>query len=152
MDEAAEEGSFERGDHGRAVCADRLTHLCAHLLAPGLEQVRGDVRASRDLARCEVRSELWVVYDDTDITERLCGLRHPLEHPLPRAVEALHVTDLHDLPRALSRLGDSVGVRERDAHRLLDEDVEAALERGECRRCMRLRRRADDNRVEVCVV
>ena len=102
VDEAAEKRSFERSDHRRAVRADRLPHLPAHLRAAGLEHVRGDVGAAHDLARPEERDELGVVHDDADVAQRLCGVRQALEHSLPGPVEALHVPDLDDLPGSLA--------------------------------------------------
>ena len=148
VDEAAEERLLERRDHSWAVVADCLSHLRSHLLATGFEHVSQDVGAADDLARPEERAELGVVHDDADVAKRLGGVRHPLQHPLPRTVEALHVPDLHDLPRLSLRLDDPVGVGERDAHRLLDEDVQAVVERVERRLRVDLRGRADDDGVE----
>ena len=89
------------------------------------------------------------MHHDADVTERLGGLGQVLEHPLPGAVEALHVADLHDLSGCLARLDDPVCVGERDAHRLLDEDVEPLVDRSQRHLGMGLRRRADHDCVEL---
>src|SRR3954462_12761200 len=123
VDEAAEERALECGDHRRAVVADRRFHLRAHLLATRVEHLRRDVRAANDLARPEERHEFRVMHHDADVPERLGGFGQVLEHPLPGAIEALHVADLHDFSGLLPRVDDPVCIGERDAHRFLDEDV-----------------------------
>jgi len=89
------------------------------------------------------------VNDNADVTQRVGGLRKSFAHPFPRPIEALHVPHLDDLSRAAVSFDDAVGVRKRDAHGLLDEDVQALLEGVECHLSVCLRGRADHDRVEL---
>ena len=138
MDEAAEEGTFERGQDRGRVGAHGFSHLGLQLLPARLEHVGRKVRATHDVVRREEGPELGVLDDDPDVPELPGRLRQPCEHSLPGTIESLHVADLHDLSGAALCLDDAVRVRKGDAHRLLDEDVEAVLEGVQRGLCVRL--------------
>jgi hypothetical protein len=145
---APEEALAERQDDGRVAGADGLLYLL-RLLPPGrLDQVDGDVVAADDLARLEERLELCVVDDDAAVAEVAGRVGQRLEHGLDRRVVALHRPHLDDLSGAVTLGHDRVRVGERDAHRLLDEDVQAGIERPDHDLRVRPGRGADDDRVE----
>ena len=101
----------------------------------------GTSDAADDLARLEERVELGVVHDDADVAQVGGRRRQRLQHRLDRRVVPLHRSHLDDLPRPVACGDDRVGVGERDAHRLLDEDVQPGVERGEHDLGVRPRRR-----------
>ena len=148
VEEAAEEALGERADDVGVARADRLLDLLGLGLPGRVDQRLREVAAAHDLARLEVRLELRVVDDDVDVAEARGRVRELGEHRLVGRVEALHRPDLDDAAGLVARRDDRVGVGERDAHRLLDEDVEARVERVEHDLGVRAGGRADDDGVE----
>ena len=65
------------------------------------------------------------------------------------AIESLDVTDLHHRPRALRDGEQRVGFVEGRRHRLLDQHVQTALERGCGHLVVRRRRNDDAHRVDL---
>ena len=129
VEQAAEEALAERAHHILVVRADRAGNLFRLLQPRCLDQLGRDVAAPYDLARLEERRELGVVDDDADVAKVGGGAGKRLEHRLDRGVVALHRPDLDDIACAVACRDDRVGIGEGDAHRLLDEDVQARVER-----------------------
>ena len=126
--------------------------LLAHLLAPRLDHLGGDVGAADDLAGLEERLELGVVNDDADVAERLGGVRQVLEHRAPTArSKRFIVPHLDDLAGACRAPRRSRPHRASVMHIGFStktwQPVRRARERRPRRVC--LRGRADHDRVEL---
>ena len=131
VEHAPEEALRERAHRVGVARSDRRLHLLG-LHAPRLvDQLLWNVASANDLPVVEVGVELRVVDHDADVAKLLRRLGQLRQHALDRGVEALHRPDLDDARGAVSRGDDRVGVGERDAHRLLDEDVEPGVESGQ---------------------
>ena len=85
----------------------------------------------------------------TDVTQVSCRVRELGEHPLPRGVVPLHVSDLHDFACPVARRDDPVGVCEGDAEGLLDEDVQPGVDGGDHDLGMRRSRSRDQHGVDT---
>ena len=152
VDEAAEERLGERPHDIRCGGADGRLDLLGLRAARRLEHLVGHVTSAHDLARSEIRHELGVVHDDADIPKAGGRLGELLEHPFVGGVEPLHGPHLYDAPRTLPGGDDRVRVSERDAERLLDEDVDAGVESGEHDLCVSTGRRANEHGIELALI
>src|SRR5438105_8085724 len=125
VEEAAQEALAEGADDVLVTRADRVLDLLGLPAAGLVDDLARDVVAAHDLAGLEERLELRIIDDDADVAKVLGRAGERVEHRLDRRVVALHRSDLDDLPRAITLSDDRVGVGERDAHRLLHEDMKA---------------------------
>ena len=125
---AAEVG-VRKGEHGcgRAV-SDRLLDLLRFGALRRLDHLARHVRPFDDVTLGEERHPLRVVARHADVTQVFRRVRELCKHPLPGGIVAFHIPDLHHLVRAVARGDDPVGIGERDAERLLDEDVQTRVE------------------------